>query len=478
MIWQKVSPSGEWTCRQNFNVTSLSLVKDTLGGYSCLSNPTPTERVISGVSGPLVVLADPVYFSVFTPRSFSRVEVEITYRPHLSSSTPIVEAGFLADNKLWRYDLQPVYNLWLEKGLTDWQVLSMGSIHLFQRQAKFDSIFDFLDAWQNNGSSICSTPRCLAIYNFDLSGFPPALNQKQLNETSKSLVFPYTIRGANQFYFYLSGSTLNLSGELIDRNEGKDKDPIELSVYSGSRLVASTKIEDNGMEIEGSGDFSESKIFQMNKSGLNPGLYRLDFRASDDLMINNLSLNVQYFSALRKIWLENDEPIHLITDSSYLQVKTLSPAALQKLKFDEKFLNIEEIYKQYEIKGIETDNHEIDLAKGGLILENNGVFSLNKESMFNPDYPRLDRSFGTSAQFDYILADYESAKNESDNYLSSRLDFSTSSFYREKGRYNFIISVPGLKLNQADASYLEIKEIKMRFYGNSLWFKIRNWLNI
>jgi len=478
LLWQKVSPSGEWTCGQDFSANSISSLTDSLDGRSCLSKVTPIERAVATNNGPLIVLADPVYFSIFTPRAFSRAEVEITYRPHLSSSTPIIEAGFLADNKLWRYDLQPVYNLWLEKGLKDWQSLSMGSLHLFQRQAKFDSIFDFLGVWQNDSSSLCSTPRCLAVYNFDLDGFPPALNLGQLKQSSESLVFPYAIRGAHQFYFYLSGSTLNLSGELIDRNEGKDKDSVTIAVYSGTRLVASAEIEDKGTEIEGSGDWGESKLVQINKEDLAPGLYRLDFRTSDDVMIKNLSLNTQYLSALHKIWLENKENIHLITDAPYLQVKALNPAALQQLHFDGKVLNIKEIYYQYETKGEEADWHNIDLNNGGLILENNGVFALGGESLLNPDYPRLDRSLGVSPQLDYILADYELAQSERDNYLSSRLDFSTANFYREKGNYNLILSIPGLKLDQASSGYLEIKEIKVRFYGNSLWFKIRNWLNL
>jgi hypothetical protein len=478
LLWQKISPSGEWICRHDFRGKPFDLLADSLGGRSCLSVPTPVERVIVNNDKALLVIADPVYFSVFTPRAFSRAEVEITYRSQLSSSTPIVEAGFLADNKLWRYDLQPVYNLWLENTLTGWESLSMGSIHLFQRQKKFDSIFDFFNAWQNDSSSICVTSRCLAVYNFNLSGFPPSLNLAQLKNNSESLNFPYTIRGAHQFYFYLSESTLNLGGELIDRNEGRDKDLVEISVYKGDKLVTLSEIKDSGAEIEGGGDWSELKYFQVNKDNLEPGLYRLDFRVSDDIMISNLNLNSQYFSALHKIWLENDEAVHLITDASYLQVKTFNPAALQEFKFDEKILNIEEIYKQYEIKGSESDIHAIDLARGGLILENNGVFSLNKESLLNPDYPRLDRSLGISTQFDYILADYKLVKNESDNYLSSTLDFSTSNFYREEGRYNFILSIPGLKLDQVNTGYLEIKKIKIRFYGNSLWFKVRNWLNL
>jgi hypothetical protein len=480
LLWQKVAPTGEWICEQNFKANSFNFLSETLGGKSCLSKVSPVDRAISNDNGPLIVLADPVYFSVFTPRPFSRAEVTITYRPHLSSSTPIIEAGFLADNKLWRYDLKPVYNLWLEKALVDWTSLSIDNLHLFQREKKFDSIFDFLDAWQNNTGEVCSSPHCLAVYNFDLNGFPPAINLDLLNKNTGSLVFPYMLRGAHQFYFYLSGEELNLAGELIDRNESKDKDDVEITVYHGKKNIVSLVIKDDGLEIEGSGDKGKSRPFVINQDGLKSGLYRFDFRTSDDLMIKNLSINSQYFSALHKIWLEGDEPINLVSDASYLQVKAFNPTALQVINFDQVELEIEKIYSQYEVKSKEQGDawHNIHLKRGGLILENNGVFALNGEFILNPDYPRLDRSTVLTTNLDYVLADYELAQPLAGAWLQSYLDFSTVNFYREDGNYNLILSIPGLKLDQVASGYLEIKEVKIRFYGNSLWPKIKNWLNL
>jgi len=480
LSWQKVSPFGDWTCQQSFKDNSVVFLSDMFSGRSCLSKVSPSDRAIDNENGPLIVLADPVYFSVFTPRSFSRAEVTITYRPHLSSSTPIIEAGFLADNKLWRYDLQPVYNLWLEKGLSDWDSLSLDDLHLFQRNKKFDSIFDFLDTWQNNKEKICSSPHCLAVYNFNVSGFPSAIDLDSLSQNSNSLIFPYNLRGAHQFYFYLNEEELSLSGEFIDRNENKDKDDIELDVYYGQKNIASLFVEDEGTEVEGSGDRSVAKPFVINRKDLKPGLYRLDFRVNDDIMLSNLKINSGYFSALHKIWIEGDKKVDLITDAPYIQVKAVNPAALQIINFDERDLKINKIYSQYEInsKAQFNDWHKLSYDHGGLILENNGVFALNSESILNPDYPRLDRSTVIGANLDYVLANYTLATPLADAWLQSSLDFSTANFYRENGEYNLILSIPGLKLEQSGSGYVEIGEIKIKFYGNSLWQKIKDWLNL
>ncbi|NCA93208.1 hypothetical protein EOM82_08245, partial [bacterium] len=201
-----------------------------------------------------MILGEPVYFSVFSPRRFSHVTVQITYRPHLSSSTPIFEAGFLADKKLWRYRLQPVYNLWLEQGLSSWTKLSSGDLRLFQRENKFSSLSEFISSWQDQGSSFCSRSRCLAVYNISLEDAPSALDLRSLSQSSENTIFPYPLRGEHQFYIFLDKQGLSLSGNLIDLNENKDIDDAEILIFSGKNQVASLPLPDKRPQKEESGD--------------------------------------------------------------------------------------------------------------------------------------------------------------------------------------------------------------------------------
>jgi hypothetical protein len=472
LIWQFLSPGGSWTCRRDFSQNSASF----LSGRSCLGEASPAERVVLGRGGPLLMLADPLYFSVFSPRAFSHAEVEIIYRPHFSSSTPVFEAGFLADADLWRYRLRPVYNLWLEKSFRSWPVKTQDNWRLFQRQEKFTDVAEFLQTWQGDNNNICVFKNCLALYNIDSSSFPPTLDLNSFGQKIGGTSLPFGLRGTHQFYFYLSGGDLDITGSLLDGNENKDRDDAEFFLFYGKELISSLRLPDDRTQIEESGVLSAEQNFQIIRSNLKSGIYRLEFRANDDLTWNNLRINSAYLSFIHRIWPISEFSLNLITDASYLQVKALDPAALQTINFGGQSLNISSIYKQYEALA-DVGGQTINLSRGSIILENNGVFALSADALLNPDYPRLDRFAPSVEQLDFVLADYEPAVILDNGWLRSRLDFASGDLYREKGRYNLILSVPGLQLDRAEG-LLEIKEIKVHFYGKNLMEKIKDWFNL
>jgi len=476
-VFRFISPSGSWRCHQNFKENGFLFSSLSLSASSCISPASPSERVVYAANGPLLVLADPVYFSIFSPRPFSRAEVEITYRPHLSSSTPVFEAGFLADAKLWRYQLKPVYNLWLEQGFSSWSSVQEGSLRLLQRNKRFTSVSEFLDAWRQQASDLCVHKNCLAVYNLTLNDFPPPLDFSALKQDSGLFKFPYALRGAHQFYFYLPQTGLDLSGSFFDLNDNKDKDEAQFLIFSGQRQVASVSLIDQRPQVEESSDRSPVQNFSIARSDLGPGLYRLEFKANNDLVFNSLRINSSYLSVINKIWPFDQEKIFLFTDAPYLQVKSLDPGALQEFSFGQERVSLSEIYHQYEFKSRQGGLQSISLERGGLILENNGVFAATADSLLNPDYQRLDRFSNLSEDIDFVLADYQPARAEEDAWLHSRLDFESSTFYRENQRYSFILSIPGLKLEGGAGGLLEIKEIRVRFYGKSLREKISDWLH-
>ena len=69
------------------------------------------------------------------------------------------------------------------------------------------------------------------------------------------------------------------------------------------------------------------------------------------------------------------------------------------------------------------------------------------------------------------MFDYDLPLAENDKTIASA-EFDLIGVYREKGKYNFMISVPGLKEDDAVDDYLEIIEIKIEFSGRTLWQKI------
>ena len=460
-----LAPSGAWTCHQSFDDKKLLQYVSA----NCLGSPSPLERYAISSEGGLLMMADPLYFSVFSPRPFQNIELEIVYRPHLTNNQPIFEAGFLADSKLWRYRLEPVYNLYLEKLAADWNLVSDDNLKLYQKYNHFKSVSEFLNYQANNNQA-----DNFLLYNVNSDILKPRLNEdflkKQLPDT---ISFPYSLRGSHQFYVYLDNSKLELSGEFYDLNENKDLDDLEIILFNGSQQIANLKIIDNRAEQELSANQSLAEEFNFVQLNLKSALYKIELRSSDDIIVKNLSVNSHYLSFVNKIWPLSDNQINLITDSSYLQIKSLSPLSYQDLKFGENEVSVSEIYKQYEVKNNHQDN-KIILKHGGLILENNGVFSAEAESIVNPNYPQLDRFSLRNKNIEYILAHYEPAELLDDAWRRSIVSFRASDLYRENGRYNLILSIPGLKLNEGAGGLMEIKDIKIKYYGPSLWQKIKS----
>ncbi|MDX9778876.1 MAG: hypothetical protein RBT30_01440 [Patescibacteria group bacterium] len=475
LSWQLISPTGSWSCQHQFQSFSFFSQLFHTGNSACVSAASPVERWAKNPNGHLLMLADPLYFSVFSPRGFEKIELEIIYRPYLNESQAIFEAGFLADPSLWRYRLEPVYNLWLEQISSDWPFIREGNVYLFQREQQFSNINDFLVTWQQDSEKICKNSNCLALYNVNKEELPVILDLAALGQAPPQLIFPYTLRGHHQFYSYLEGDTFQLEGKLLDLNENKDLDDFELLLFKDKEQIASVKLKDNRLEEEMSNTLSALQSFKLSKDDLKPGLYRFEFRVNDDILIKDLQINSQYLSAIHKIWLWQDEEINLISDASYVQVKSLSPKAKQKIIFGSEEKEVTEIYKQYEIISRQAGWQKVILEKGGLILENSGVFALNALSLINPEYPRLDRFASHRGQIDFALADYSPAEKLADGWYRRRLVFDTAGLYRENSYYNLMLSVPGLRLDSQAGGLIEIREINLKYSGSNIIDKIKSW---
>ena len=144
------------------------------------------------------------------------------------------------------------------------------------------------------------------------------------------------------------------------------------------------------------------------------------------------------------------------------------------ISFAGKSFNLNEPYKQFDLI---VDNpqtaKEIKLDKDDVILENNGVFAFSKNSLFNPAPYKINRFFKINDNIKYIIADYEAPLDYAENgFRTKTVSFDTKAAYRENGKYNFMISVPGLDSNASSSDYLEIKEIRLDFSGRTLWQKL------
>lgn len=467
VAYLKIVPSGQLTY-----VLTYPQPVSWWGGQGFIGSLTPPDRVTIKSGRPLKIIGDPVYFSVATPRVFHRAQIEIIYKSQLASDTPLIETGILADNVLWRYRLAPIQNSTLDNLMTKWTVIASGTLKLIERNYDYSSLADFLDHVSTSQTvSACPTGwrSCLALYNIDESVVSLPVFSPAMPLVDKEQIINWPLVGAHQFYFYKNKGTAEFNFSFTDLNFEKKPADIKLNIFQGDRLIASQTLRDRrGRDGSNLVDNFSDK-FQQN---LETGLYKLEIKASNDIIIKQLSVNAASLAAVNHLALLNNgqKPVTIWTDSRYLQVLTVNPASLQTISFGTSFCPVTTTYQQINCQTTPADLEKVSLQHGGLTLSNNGVFAFSPEQLLNLNFKNIDRYWQPGSSSKFILADYTPPLLLSDGWSKATATLNLQGAYRENGQYSWLISIPGLN-SGSNGGYIEIKKISINFYGTSFEHK-------
>ncbi len=438
-----------------------------------IKNLTPKERLEDVVGGSQKIIGDPVYFSLWTPRTFNKAKLTFKYK---NPSNKFIETGVLVDGKMWRYDLKPIENNVLENIFLTWNNLKQNGLVLSQRSEMEDDPFDSAQGrkYKSIDNFLKNLPEIkkIAVYNYNLD-YEYLI--KDYSKSKERLMINSSLRGAHQFYTYIKDEDLDFEFSFFDLNKNKDADRIDVHLYYDDVLLEVWNLDDDKVAGD-TGEISEIKKLKLKTENLPEGVYKLEIRANDDIVIDKIETKQSKIAFLNKLWLYNDgeEDLSIVSNAPKLRVKTINPGSLQSVRAGAEVLDIDETYKQFEIKGLNMTHYSVDLEKDGLIIEGNGIFSLNDELFFNPVVKKIDKDFDIKVEdVDYVLAKYLSPKSEDENgWTVASVEFDIKNAYREGNKYNFLISVPGLE----DGEFVEVGEIKVELDGRSLVEKLKGFL--
>lgn len=471
-LYLKVVPGGHIIYERDYE-------PDLRSGKGFILGFTPAERAdLSGVYPKII--GDPVYFSLFTPRTFDTAKVTVTYRNHLSSSTPLIEMGVLKDKIVRNYALQPMENKILNGLAGSWTKTTAEGVTFLQAVKNYPDLTAFKKDLAAGRLKDCpgDPTACVAVYNYSL-----AYNY-QLTGTAKSqpLTINQPLRGAHQFYVYVPAGDLRLDFNFVDLNQDKGQDPITVNLYYGDKLIDSRSQPDSNPNPLSGG--VEQKKLSLSESNLQSGVYKAEIKISDDVVIKKIQSSSDRLSFINKVWpVSSGGNLTLYTDADYLQAKAFTPASLQAINFNGQNFNLDQPYQQFEftasthaVTELASDAaapiKAIKLVKDDVILENDGVFSWSLDSLFDPAFKKVDSHLNLNG-IKYIVAVYQTPL-EQNSWSSATAAFSLADSYRENGKYGFLISVPGLKAATGVSDYLEIKSIKVELSGRTGWQKLKS----
>ncbi len=452
LLWRGVIPSGEITYS-----TNLEKRNDFIGRIS------PETRVKEKGKR---IIGNPVYFSLRTPRNFQTAEIILFYK---NRDFPIIEAGLLVDGQLWRYKTKPLQNKILDDLSQAWSTLVRDDLMLLQKKKEFSSIDEFL--------SDPPSVQEIAVYNYDLDNKFVLPNY---SATSSEQVWDTDLRGDYQFYTYIKQEKLDFDFSFRDINQEQGEDPVDISLYFRDKIIDSRHLSDDGLS-KGVAGSRPSRSVNLQASGLPEGVYKIEVRAGNDIItekiktgqkklafINQLSLASTTGKFEQKIYTTGDELSAKVLDPLYLQTLEV------KNKDQEKKLDIDQTYKRFALSLVDCSPCRLNLEKGGIDLFSNGVFSFSRDSLLDPSIPRVDTGFDPDKQdIKYVLARYTSPQKDKGRYKATA-GFDLSAGYKEDNKYNFMISVPGLKAEDGTEDSVAIERIEIKLKGKTLWEKFIN----
>jgi len=475
IVWFKVVPLGDVTYSRSYP-SKINI----FGGKGFIGEFTPNDRVKISSDSPAEISGDPVYFSVATPRTFSQAKITVTYQDNLTTATPIISAGVLVDNIVWRYKLAPLENKILDDNFSNWTRLSDGDVQLFQKDGQFSDVKEFLNTLKNKPAEICATgnPRdCLALYNTDsLAAYFPEPILPEKIPAFKLIATP--LQGTHQFYFIGDKSKdFNFNFDLADLNLNQQNDPVIISIYhQGDKIFSQTMADNFGGEGSGRVRNFSVPISYKNTAAVS-GLYKIEIKADDDIVIKKITEAPSALMAISSLHPVNvsDLPLSFWTDSSFIKATTNNPASLQTLAFGNNNFSLSAAYQQFEFSSNESGLKKITINHDDLLLETDGLFSFAAADFWNPEFKEINQHFLAGDNTKYILAVYQAPQIVKDNLKQATIILNTKEAYRENGKYSFILSVPGLSLvNQGN---ILVKNIKVEFSGRTLLDKIKEKLS-
>lgn len=458
LVYMAVIPGGKITYTKDFENESFFINKFT-----------PVDRVNGASGGTQKIIGDPVYFSLRTPRRFDQAKLTIKYKNN--SGRPLIEAGVLADKVIWRYDLKPLENRTIDQVGLAWSQTREGDLILLQKDKKFASLADFFKNLPPHDQ--------IAVYNFqpDHEFILPGYVK---NERETAVKIP--LQGDYQFYTYIKNETLFFKFRIRDLNMNRDSDQAVINLYYRGKLIDAREMPDDGI-ISDKGQASQAKELLLEIPGLPEGAYKIEFRANNDIITDEIITRQQKLAFIDKIDLAGSgkSEFAVFTDSSFTGFMTDNPASLQNIEKDGGTIAVGKTYELYTTKNKNAVTKFI-LNKDDITISGNGNFSFSSGSLFRPEFVSVDDHLDVkTAGINFIIAKYETPGNE-DGWQVASADFDIRNAYREQAgvfasgpsRYSFMISVPGLIVQNAEQEYLEIDEIKVELTGSSLLEYIKN----
>jgi hypothetical protein len=241
IVWRNLPPGGVVRATGRTNEPN-----GFIGGFTPLDRAKPIEEASVWFSD---IVNEPVYFHVAAPRLYERVSVRLRYK---LEGQPYVALGARTDLAEWSFDVQPIDLPILDA--SGWIARQDGELRIYERKASTRSVAEILAAG-NRAAVLGIDPVRWSLK------FPTLPNEKtfeaSLNESGSRSIYAYVQSGAFEMSLGLRGS---------------EKAEARISLVREGKVVLTRTHRGDG-------------AVALTLSGAEPGLYRVDLQAPEDVSL-------------------------------------------------------------------------------------------------------------------------------------------------------------------------------------------------
>lgn len=373
-----------------------------------------------------------------------------------------------------QYNYEPLYENTIEAlGNVKYE---NGKLAFWQREKKFNSIANFLENPPLDKKT--------ALYFLEPSDVSVLQSQNNSFGKESSVVINKLLRGTHSFLVKVNTNQLNISLEKLDQNMYQGQDILLIEVYKNNNKIFTKEIPDDGVDEASSLKLSPQKENIEIKS-LEKGIYKINLidKSNGDVSIKNIGINQSKVIFSSPVFIIDEKPTTLWTNSSKIDVETLHEIGLQTIKIDRSSeLSVKERNKRYTFelnKDLDASKsalpiHSLEIPKNDVSVFGNGYFTFSKDAFFESN-PLRSVNLTTIAnvnEIDYILAHYQRVILDGE-WKIAQAYFDPKDIKVDGEKLYFSLEFPGLTSsgNEVVIDSLEVTVNKPGWFNNS---KIQN----
>ncbi|MDI6821516.1 MAG: hypothetical protein QMD66_01360 [Actinomycetota bacterium] len=410
-------------------VPSAALSRDKKGAYYQI----PQQKMTT----------DQVTFDLKVPYTkFATAEVKIKYQ-----GDPEEFLVGVRDIATGQCIFKPVHNKSLN-ALT-WNRLQSNGLTLFQRKKRFASVGDFIANPPVPKSKKAEKAR-IATYHYEFVQRP----RVEISKVNEGTEIDASLRGPHTFYIYVKDQPLEFALNKQDINWYEGPDPLNINIFSGSKLIHSQIVPDDG-DASNSGKPSKLQKVEVMAPDLKEGVYKIVLECGVDVVIKDLESQQKYLCFEEKVFLADHDLYKigptkentLYTNGKKLSAMSWHMPGLQTLHInDNRKLVLNKENESFSVN-LGRETNKIVTEKGDIVLSSEGgYFAFSKDSLFDP-IPVKTAPYSKDlvlTDIDYIVADYTIPAKRKGVWRTNSVTIDLTEIEAKDNKLNFVLHAPGL----------------------------------